>query len=53
MLIIESMKSKMPEYKCYDEPPKYYKDTNDNLCIRLGIKKAKVRVRINNNEQIR
>lgn len=52
-LIIENMKSKMPEYMCYDEPSKYYKDTNDNLCIRLGIKKAKVRVRINNNEQIR
>lgn len=36
-LIIKSMKDDMPEYRCYDEPPQHYKDTNDNLCIRLGI----------------
>ena len=42
-LIIENMKLNMPEYTCNDEPPKYYKDTNDNLCMRLGIAKAKSR----------
>ena len=37
----------MPEYVCYDEPPKYYKDTNDNLCMRLGITKVKSRSKMN------
>ena len=46
-LIVENVKSKMPEYVCYDEPPKYYKDTNDNLCMRLGITKVKSRSKMN------
>ena len=41
------MNSKVPEYTCYDDPPKYYKDTNDNLCMRLGIAKAKSRLKTN------
>lgn len=36
-LIIDNMKIKMPEYKCFDKPPQHYKDVNDSLCIRLGI----------------
>ena len=45
-LMMESMKNKMPDYKCYDEPPKHYKDTNDSLCIRLGIQSMKKRKKI-------
>lgn len=48
MLIIKNMKLKMPDYNCYDQPPKYYKDTNDNLCMRLGIKIMGSRQKINN-----
>ena len=46
-LIIKNMKSNMPEYSCYDDPPKNYKDTNDNLCMRLGIAKTKSRLKAN------
>ena len=37
------MKDKMPDYKCFDEPPQHYKDMNDSLCIKLGIQPAKIR----------
>ena len=47
------MKSKMPEYNCYDAPPRYYKDTNDNLCMRLGITKAKSRLKMNTKDYSR
>ncbi len=43
-LIIESMKSKMPIYNCYDQTPKYYKDMNDSLCLRIGITSNKSRL---------
>lgn len=46
-LIIENMNINMPEYNCYDEPPQHYKDTNDNLCIRLGIKPTMQRQKMN------
>ena len=52
-LIIEIMKLKLPEYTCYDDPPKYYKDTNDNLCMRLGIAKVKSRSKMDNKEYTR
>lgn len=42
-LIIENMKFKMPQYICNDDPPKHYKDTNESLCIQLGIKKIRAR----------
>lgn len=45
-LIIENMKVKMSNYKCLDEPPKHYKDTNDSLCTRLGIQPVKKRKKI-------
>lgn len=38
-MIIEMMKKQMPEYHCSDDPPKHYKDMNDVLCIKLGIKR--------------
>lgn len=44
-LIMEYMKNNMPEYQCFDEPPKRYKDMNDELCIRLGIDKVKPRAK--------
>lgn len=52
-LIIENIKSKMPEYTCYDDPPRYYKDTNDNLCMQLGIIKAKSRLKMNTKDYTR
>lgn len=46
-LIIENMKANMHEYHCFDEPPKCYKDMNDELCIRLGIQQIKPRAKKN------
>lgn len=52
-LIIENMKDKMPEYHCRDEPPLYYKDMNDDLCIRLGRQPTKLRSKKNNKQYSR
>lgn len=35
----------MLTYKCYDEPPQYYKDRNDSLSIRLWIFRSKSKVK--------
>lgn len=50
-LIIENMKDKMPEYTCLDQPPQHYKDTNDSLCVRLGILQNKVKEKLVKNRE--
>lgn len=44
-LIIRYMENNFPEYHCFDAPPNYYKDMNDELCIRLGIQQTKPRAK--------
>lgn len=51
-LIQKTMNQVMPNIKCFDEPPKHYKDLNDSLCKKLELQIHQSRNSINNDTRI-